>query len=151
MSKRTQIFHGEVSGYVAGRDMHVYGGVQRPDWWSMERRELLYAKALAARHAAKARLRMFLNLPMVVWMLLMCGGLAAAAWNVREGIAVLRGLQPANASNQTTAFGLTMAFMVAVLVLSKWVISLQRPERAVIRSAMRDVDEIEVVLRRREW
>ena len=146
-----QQFNAEVSGLVAGRDMHVYQGVQRHDWWSMDRRELLHARAMAGRQAAKARRRMFLNWPMVVWAVLMCGGGAAAAWNLREGLAVLRGLQAASTGNQGVAFALTMAFAVAVLAFSHWVIRVQRPERAVIRSAMRDVDDIEVVLRRREW
>ena len=151
MSKRTQIFHGEVSGYVAGRDMHVYAGVQRPDWWSMERRELLYARTMADRQAARARRRMLLNWPMIVWVLLMCGGGAAAAWNLREGLAVLRGLHPPSTSHQGMAFALTIAFALTVLAFSYWVIRVQRPERAVIRSALSDIDEIDVVLRRREW
>ena len=36
MSRRKQTFNGEVSGYVAGRDMHVYAGVILDHWdmWS---------------------------------------------------------------------------------------------------------------------
>ena len=151
MSRRKQTFNGEVSGYVAGHDMHVYQGGQRPDWWSMERRELLYARTMADRQAARARRRMLLNWPMIVWVLLMCGGGAAAAWNLREGLAVLRGLHPPSTSNQGMAFALTIAFALTVLAFSHWVIRVQRPERAVIRSALSDIDEIVVVLRRREW
>ena len=151
MSRRKQTFNGEVSGYVAGRDMHVYQGGQRPDWWSMERRELLYARTMADRQAARARRRMLLNWPMIVWVLLMCGGGVAAAWNLREGLAVLRGLHPPSTSHQGMAFALTIAFALTVLAFSYWVIRVQRPERAVIRSALSDIDEIDVVLRRREW
>ena len=94
---------------------------------------------------------MLLNWPMIVWVLLMCGGGVAAAWNLREGLAVLRGLHPPSTSNQGMAFALTIAFALTALAFSHWVIRVQRPERAVIRSALSDIDEIDVVLRRREW
>jgi hypothetical protein len=148
----SQTFHGAVHGYVAGRDLHVHARPARRSWWDMERAELLRQRTRAQQQIKDARRRMLVNWPVALFALLMSGGTLTVLFNLKLGLWAFTHPGAERPSIDPALFiAALVAYMLGTTICVEWVNRVQRPERAVIRSARHDIDQIEVVLRRRDW
>ena len=143
MSNVQQTVYGDVGGYVAGRDINLF----RPTHWDLERDELLQLKAETKRDIGAAWRRLLLSWPAVIWAVLMLAHVGMLYLHIDALVHT-----PRTGMHGASQPPVLLLCVGMALVICTWFVNrIGRIERAVVRSAQQDLEQIEVVLRRRGW
>lgn len=144
----SQVFNGEVSGLVAGRDVHVHqvGGL---DWWDMDLPQLLSDREVIKAQISRARRRCWVNIPTALSVLLifLILGFGLTAMVTLPDVSTKLG--GPGAGLPWKIFAGTLVCVLMLKAVGIWRARVERYELAAIRSASADLEAIEVVLRRR--